>query len=330
MADLRAYAREAARRAGTDPELFVRQIDQESGFNPKAYNAGSGASGIAQIVERFHPGVDVWDAEASLDYAAAWMADLRRRLGSYRRALAAYNWGPGNVAKWDGERATLPAETRRYLDVILGPGWPEPGEVENMPGIIRLSEVLARGRSRIGDPYVWDGERPGAFDCSGFVRWCYDGKLTSFTDAILGETERVETPAPGDVVLYEYRDASQPGVRFPHVGLFVSDGVTLDARFGRGVGEHEQLPRSQATRYYRRLPGVVVDTDATSVANPPPPAPDPRVAELEAQVAQLTAERDQYRAQLDEARTHLGVITVDYAQSLENLLGAIRALRPAA
>jgi hypothetical protein len=125
---------------------------------------------------------------------------------------------------------------------------------------IRLSEVLARGRSRIGDPYVWDGEQPGGFDCSGFVKWCYNGRLTSFTDSILGETERVEAPSPGDIVLYEYNDTSQPGVRFPHAGLFLSDTRTLDARFGAGVGEHDQLSRSTARRYYRRLPGVIVDT----------------------------------------------------------------------
>lgn len=126
--ELRAYAREVARREGIDPEMFVRQIDQESGFDPDAYNAASGAAGIAQIVARFHPDVDPWDPIASLDYAARWMAQLRVQLGTYRKALAAYNWGPGNVARWDGSPDGLPAETRHYLDVILGPGWPEPGQ----------------------------------------------------------------------------------------------------------------------------------------------------------------------------------------------------------
>ena len=126
--DLRTYARAAAGRHGAHPDLFIKQIQQESGFNPDAFNAGSGATGIAQIVERWHPGVDASDPYASLDYAAKWMADLRRIYGSWARALAAYNWGPANVAKWDGKRETLPAETRHYLDVILGDGWTEPGK----------------------------------------------------------------------------------------------------------------------------------------------------------------------------------------------------------
>lgn len=118
------YAREAATRNGVDPDRFVRQIRQESQFNPQAYNAGSDASGIAQIVPRFHPGVDVWDPHASLDYAAKYDASLAASFGGdWAKAFAAYNWGPGNVKNWDGKRAALPAETRAYLDVILGPNW---------------------------------------------------------------------------------------------------------------------------------------------------------------------------------------------------------------
>lgn len=126
--ELRAYAEDRARHYGAPVEMFKRQIQQESGFNPDAFNSASGATGIAQIIERWHPGVDATDPYASLDYAAKWMADLRRIYGSWRNALAAYNWGPANVAKWDGRRETLPAETRHYLDVILGEGWPEPAK----------------------------------------------------------------------------------------------------------------------------------------------------------------------------------------------------------
>src|SRR5688572_13579226 len=131
MSDLRGFARQAAVNAGIDPGIFERQIDQESGFNPNAFNAGSGATGIAQIIPRFHPDVDPRDPEASLVYAAGWMRRLvDANEGSYARALASYNWGPGNVGgftrpdgrvvpRWDGRRTTLPAETRLYLDRIL-------------------------------------------------------------------------------------------------------------------------------------------------------------------------------------------------------------------
>jgi murein DD-endopeptidase MepM/ murein hydrolase activator NlpD len=121
--------REAATRHGIDAEVFVRQIDAESGFDPLA-RSPSGALGLAQIIPRWHPSVDPLDPPAALDYAARWMRDLIRAYGSYQEALAAYNWGPGNVSRWDGRPDTLPAETRRYLDKILGPGWPEPDTEE--------------------------------------------------------------------------------------------------------------------------------------------------------------------------------------------------------
>lgn len=322
MTDLHAYARGAAVRAGIDPDLFERQIGQESGFNPDAYNASSGATGIAQIIARFHPNVDPRDPLASLDYAAHWIASLRASYGSYKHALAAYNWGPGNVNRWNGQRATLPAETRRYLDVIMGPGWPEPGGGTPVAESMKLSEILARARSRIGDPYVWGGKAPPSTDCSGFVAWCYDGKVTSFTDAILGETERVATPAPGDIVLWEYSDPEQPGVRFPHVGLFLSDAESLDNRYGSGVGIHPQIPRSKAARYYRRLPGVIVDTlDAPADPTPPvvaPPGPDPR----DARIAQL----EQEKAGL---LTVIGYLTGDVADALQAAVNTMRAQKAA-
>jgi len=142
--DLRAYARAAAVRHGAHPDLFVKQIQQESGFNPKAFNAMSGATGIAQIIPRWHPGVDATDPYASLDYAAKWMSDLRRIYGTWAKALAAYNWGPASVAKWDGKRESLPAETRHYLDVILGEGWPEPegNSITHAPGVPKTPQII--------------------------------------------------------------------------------------------------------------------------------------------------------------------------------------------
>ena len=149
MPDYRAYAREAAQRAGCDPDVFCRQIQQESGFDPEAYNESSGATGICQIMAKFHPDVDPRDPIASLDYSARWMATLQRQYGGYAKALAAYNWGPGNVMRWDGTRDGLPEETRRYLDIILGPGWPEPGTQTNGASGGGSPGSTAAGRFRV-------------------------------------------------------------------------------------------------------------------------------------------------------------------------------------
>ena len=115
--DLRSVARHFAVQAGIDPNIFEAQINQESDFKPGAYNP-SGATGIAQIVPRWHPNVDPSDPIASLEYAANLMANhLARYGGDYRLALAAYNAGPGAVQQYGGVPPY--GETQNYVAKIL-------------------------------------------------------------------------------------------------------------------------------------------------------------------------------------------------------------------
>jgi cell wall-associated NlpC family hydrolase len=267
--DLHAFARAAAARHNVDPPTFERQIQQESGFDPGAYNAGSGASGIAQIIPRFHPTVDPWNPTAALEYAATWIgAMLVGYDGSYARALAAYNWGPGNVSRWDGHPESLPEETRHYLDVII-PGWR--GDAPSNP-IGTLDGIVAAGMSRIGDPYVWGGKVPGAFDCSGFAGWCYQQQGIQFsqwyTDRMYDECGPIEHPLPGDLVFYrDYPGMDQPGTTWGHMGLWLSETETLDDRGGRGVGIHPHV--AGGVWEVRRHPAI----RAASAIVPDPRAP---------------------------------------------------------
>jgi soluble lytic murein transglycosylase-like protein len=106
--------------------LLARVLYQESRYRPDIIDgrvrSSAGAVGIAQIVPRYHPTVNALDPFASITYAARYLADLRRRLGSWEHALAGYNWGPGNVSRVATGAAWLakaPAETQRYVAEIL-------------------------------------------------------------------------------------------------------------------------------------------------------------------------------------------------------------------
>ena len=123
-----AIARQDAINAGISPDYFVRQINQESGFNPNALSP-AGAEGIAQ----FEPGtaaglgLNPLDPVAALNAAAHLMASYNHTYGgNYAMALAAYNGGSGTVqyainacgqANWMN---CLPGETRNYILVIMG------------------------------------------------------------------------------------------------------------------------------------------------------------------------------------------------------------------
>lgn len=125
--DYVAVARQAAIEARLDPACFVRQINQESGFNPAALSP-AGAIGIAQFMPATAAGLgfDPHDPIASLHAAAHLMASYVHQYGSLRLALAAYNAGPATVsyALWKGGPshwlAWVPAETQHYVSIIVG------------------------------------------------------------------------------------------------------------------------------------------------------------------------------------------------------------------
>lgn len=117
-----------ARQYDLDPEIFVRQMGQESGFNPDAVSP-KGAVGIAQIMPDTakDPGYGVTpiedrtDPEESLRFGAEMMrAMLDKYNGDYGLALAAYNAGPSRVDEAGGIPDIL--ETKNYVSSILGSG----------------------------------------------------------------------------------------------------------------------------------------------------------------------------------------------------------------
>ena len=115
------YARQMARKYGINPELFVRQIQMESGFNPRA-KSGAGAVGIAQFMPSTAKGMGFTagvNPLRDLEMAAKLMAGhLKNNNGRYDLALAAYNAGQGNVNKHGGVPPFK--ETQNYVRNILG------------------------------------------------------------------------------------------------------------------------------------------------------------------------------------------------------------------
>jgi soluble lytic murein transglycosylase-like protein len=124
--DYPAQARQDACEAGINPDTFARQINQESGFNPRALGP-AGEQGIAQFMPSTAQGlgVDPWNAPEALKAAAHLMARYAQQYtGDVAKALAAYNAGSGTVAaavtqggtQW---RQWVPLGTQRYIKIIL-------------------------------------------------------------------------------------------------------------------------------------------------------------------------------------------------------------------
>jgi soluble lytic murein transglycosylase-like protein len=114
-----SLARQAAAEYNIPEDLYLRVINQESGFNPKA-RSSAGAIGPAQLM----PGtaramrVNPHNTAENVRGGARYLSEQYKTFGSWPLALAAYNAGPGAVEKHGG----IPPykETRNYVSRILG------------------------------------------------------------------------------------------------------------------------------------------------------------------------------------------------------------------
>jgi soluble lytic murein transglycosylase-like protein len=109
----------AANKYGIDPALLKGLIKQESGFNASA-RSGAGAMGLTQLMPSTAAslGVDPSDPAQAIDGGAKYLKQqLDRFGGDASKALAAYNAGPGAVAKYGGVPPY--AETQNYVKSVL-------------------------------------------------------------------------------------------------------------------------------------------------------------------------------------------------------------------
>ncbi|MGY0691727.1 C40 family peptidase [Virgibacillus sp. FSP13] len=85
----------------------------------------------------------------------------------------------------------------------------------------------------IGTPYVWGGESPDGFDCSGFIQYVFQTQGIT-TPRTVGDmwnfSQSVGNPSIGDLVFFE---TYKPGPS--HMGIYLGDGEFIHAGESRGV-----------------------------------------------------------------------------------------------
>jgi cell wall-associated NlpC family hydrolase len=133
------------------------------------------------------------------------------------------------VATCAGVSAALPggpADEAANAAVLSHPEpFHRPRPTEPVP---TLGERAARfALHEVGVPYVWGGESPSGFDCSGLVRWSYlhvGVDLPHSSYALYGQGRRVPPGRmrPGDIMFFD---------GLSHVGLYVGHGRMVHAPY---------------------------------------------------------------------------------------------------
>jgi peptidoglycan DL-endopeptidase CwlO len=110
---------------------------------------------------------------------------------------------------------------------------------ESPPPSSAASRVLRTADSYVGVPYVWGGNTPKGFDCSGFTKYIF-----AKYGITLPRTAREQVRSgsgviadfralrPGDLMMF-----AEPGEAISHVAIYVGNGRIIHASVsGGGVG----------------------------------------------------------------------------------------------
>ena len=104
---------------GIPTNLLARIGYQESHFRADIINGSTvspaGAVGIMQLMPEYFPNAGQ-NPVSDIATAGQYLAQLYQEFGDWQVATAAYNDGPGNLAKYEaGTITTLPLETQNYV-----------------------------------------------------------------------------------------------------------------------------------------------------------------------------------------------------------------------
>jgi cell wall-associated NlpC family hydrolase len=127
-----------------------------------------------------------------------------------------------------------------------------------------LSPAIDIAQRYLGTPYVWGGESPGGFDCSGLLQYVYR-QLGVSLPRVAADQARVGQPVaslaearPGDLVAF--------GDPVDHIGIYAGRGLMVVAPKTGDVVKVQEIYREPTAirRVLSSPPGVALASDLSS------------------------------------------------------------------
>jgi hypothetical protein len=156
--NIRDLIAQEANSQGVPPAIALAVAQQESEFNQGAIGS-QGEVGVFQLMPKFFAQQgDLSDVFTNVNLGVGYLAQLYRKYGDWNTALAAYNWGPGNVDKslaaapsgFTWSTPSLPKTVWSYVQSVLGiAGASSPASLSSAPD---LSSATAGDAPAISQP----------------------------------------------------------------------------------------------------------------------------------------------------------------------------------
>lgn len=114
----------------------------------------------------------------------------------------------------------------------------------------KADKIVTTAKKYIGVPYVWGGESPKGFDCSGYVQYVFKMhgislNRTTETQYKHGSYVSKSNLKPGDLVFFQ--NTYRAGIS--HVGIYIGNGQFIHASSSKGV-TISNLSSSYYTSHY--------------------------------------------------------------------------------
>jgi cell wall-associated NlpC family hydrolase len=151
---------------------------------------------------------------------------------------------------------------------------PEPGSV--VPSKVPTG-LLDQAKAFLGTPYVWGGNTPRGFDCSGFVRYVFGSfgvnlERSSKYQAQQGRPVSLANAQEGDLLFFK---SGRRRAGIGHVGIYLGDGMFIHASatnpsHGRRIGSVKisDLADSHYAKALVAVRRVLVPTDFSPMPKP--------------------------------------------------------------